>query len=101
MGKKSRGHSELEELRGLVRKLEAENRLLKKQLSRADKEVKKAFETFTTFIDDVEPIVEQPTTSFESKCPKCSKKIKGIELGARILYSCTNEDCRFRKTIKK
>jgi len=101
MGKKNRSHSELEDLRGLVRSLQAENRQLKKQLSRADKEVKKAFETFNTFVEDVQPVATVETQTFDTKCPKCNKKIKGIELGSRILYSCSNEDCRYRKTIKK
>ena len=104
MGKKNKSRSETESLRGIIRHLEAENKNLKKQLSRADKEVKRAFDTFTSFVDDELPAeapVVETVNDLVIKCPKCSKKIKGIELGPKVLYSCSNEDCRFRKTVKK
>lgn len=102
MGKKNKSRSETESLRGIIRHLEAENKNLKKQLSRADKEVKKAFDTFTSFVDDdISAQEPQPTDDPTIKCPKCNKKIRGIELGPKVLYSCTNEECRFRKTTKK
>lgn len=102
MGRKSRDKSGQENLRGIIRQLEAENRQLRKQLARSNKEVQKAVDTVISFIDDgPEEQEEIPIESNMIKCLKCGRKVKGLELGPKILYNCSNQNCNFRRTIKK
>lgn len=102
MGRSSRDKSSSENLKGIIRKLEAENRQLRKQLARSNKEVQRAVDTVTTFLDDqqefeIRPEKEEPVL----KCIKCGHKVKTLELGPKILYSCTNSNCLHRRTVKK
>lgn len=101
MGTKVKDKNEYEHLRGLVRQLQSENKQLRKQLARSNKEVQRAVETVISFVDDT-PITEELVINENIiKCLKCGRKIKGLELGPKILYNCINENCKFRRTVKK
>ncbi len=101
MGRKSRDKSEGENLRGIIRQLQSENRQLRKQVARSSKEVQRAVETVNSFVDDVIPEPVDMPSDLISKCIKCGRKAKGLELGPKILYTCTNSNCLHRRTVKK
>jgi len=93
---KSKDRSEAENLRGIIRNLRAENKHLKKQLSRKDKRAFQ-YEDLEDKLRDIETKEEYVEVEV-NKCPKCKGKIKNIELGARILIKCDN--CNYRETKK-
>jgi hypothetical protein len=98
MGKRPKTRSELEHLRGVIRSLEAENRQLRKQLARSDKELQKAVDMASTVLDDI--TYHDMQYSSEPKCPKCANKLKHVDLGTRTLVLCSNTECTYRKTNK-
>ncbi len=100
MGRKSKSRSELEDLRGIIRHLESENRQLRKQLARSNKEIQRAVDTVISFVDDEPEAIPEPQAA-TVRCPKCNTKINPIELGPKLLYSCTNDTCLYRRTVKK
>jgi formylmethanofuran dehydrogenase subunit E len=99
MGRKSKSRSELEDLRGIIRHLEAENKQLRKQLARSTKEIQRAVDTVISFVDDEPPVEYTPPSA--AKCSKCGHKVKVIELGPKLFYNCSNESCLHRKLFKK
>jgi hypothetical protein len=34
-------------------------------------------------------------------CPKCTSKLKELDLGTRILYTCGKDTCGYRRTLAK
>jgi hypothetical protein len=97
MAKKQK-ETELEFLRGLVRKLKSENRHLRKLLGGNSKKLN----ALESNIAEAE-VAEEELGLYELKpanlCPKCSESLETADLGSRLLYSC--KKCTFRKTQKK
>lgn len=87
MGKK-RERSELEHLRGVNRQLKSENAQLKKLLNRVN-------------FDSVPDTYEEPSKVHGPVCIKCKGPVKLIDMGPKLLYTCSNEDCDHRYIVKK
>lgn len=104
MGRKSRSKNESEHLRGIIRALESENKKLRKQVQRADRELQKAVDFTVSFLDEssfpTPANLLEPLHQDVSLCPKCKAKLKVIELGPKNLYTCSNDDCKYRRTVK-
>jgi flagellar biosynthesis/type III secretory pathway chaperone len=98
MGKRrSKGSSEVEELRGILREKEKLIKQLLKRLGQSRKQAERleSLVPEESFIDDFRPIVEVVNKDL---CPNCGKDIKPIDLGNRKLLNCNN--CGYRKTEK-
>ena len=102
MSRRSKDKNEAEHLRGIIRQMRAENKQLRKQLARSDKEILRAVDTVNAFVDDIyEEDFQAPLKVDTIKCSKCRSKMTTLELGPRIVYTCSNEDCKYRQTVKK
>jgi hypothetical protein len=88
--------SELEYLRGVVRKLKSENRHLKKIVGKQDKQAH-LYEDLEEKLKDNSDLRE-PQLEF-LKCPECSASIVTTPLGTvRTITTCTQ--CRWRRVEK-
>lgn len=97
MGRSSKDKNTDEHLRGLIRQLKAENRHLKKQLGRLEKQAR-VTETFKAWPDE-EPIAETSPEQLDTpKCPKCRRSTNPIDMGKRKVVNCTH--CGYRGTYK-
>lgn len=88
---KQREHSETEYLKGQIRKLESENRQLKKRLKKLDRRA-----------HFYENIVEESVEEVEvkDKCPSCKKgDLVLIDLKYVQFEQCNEEDCDYRKKL--
>jgi len=87
---KSKGKSEVEELKGLVRSLQKEvKRTKKRQHLYEDLEIKQAEEM-------IKEEIEEKQTLKDERCPKCQGNLEIID-GARIkVFFCS--DCDYRKS---
>jgi predicted nuclease with TOPRIM domain len=94
---KNKTHSEVEELRGVVKKLKKENSQLKRQLRSANKYQHQYEDVIENNIleENPEEIVEKI-----AYCPECHKgRLKLVlSLDIRQVYEC--DQCDFRKTVK-
>lgn len=90
MGKvRRRERSETEYLRGEIRKLESENRQLKRDIKQANKR--------TTFFEDIVDDVVEPT-DIEEKCEECKTgSLKLLDLKHVTYLVC--DSCNYR--VKK
>jgi len=95
MGRSSKDKNEEEHLRGLLRQLKAENRHLKKQLGRLEKQAK-ITESFQTWPDEEDYAPPAPEEAPIHKCPKCGKQANLIDLGKKKVLNCTH--CGKRST---
>lgn len=94
---KNKDRTEIEYLRGIIKKLEAENRRLKKVSGANTKKLAN--------LDDIEDDVEEEQKQEvkiknlfqEQQCPECNRTLEVIELGARKMHTCA---CGYRKTVK-
>jgi DNA-directed RNA polymerase subunit RPC12/RpoP len=112
VGRSSKDKNSEEHLRGLVRQLKSQVRNLKKQLSRSNKQASRSIEDLSllTDIEEEWPVdfTENPIkrnyeplkTPNDTSCVKCGKKAKAIDLGPKMVYACSNEECRHRRTVK-
>ncbi len=83
---RSRNAGEVEKLKGLIRKLQKENKQLQKQLGRANKHARRAADVDGEE-DDFAPL--EPTAPRTDRCPSCnSYDTKTIEIGAFNAASC-------------
>ena len=90
---RKKSSSEIEHLRGIIRKQEAQIRELKKELARAKPTV----------------IIKEPPENKEKMhtvkkvdtCPKCTKTLKKINLGVRKMLICEDDSCQYQELIKK
>lgn len=101
---KSRERSEVESLRGLIRQLKSENRHLKKELARAEKNTKKQISMYAELTDATEASYATPelaATEDAYSCAKCGSKVKETDLGSRILYVCQKSTCSHRQILVK
>ena len=86
---KNREHSETEYLKGQIRKLESENRQLKKRLRKLDKKAH-------LYEDLIEAVAEE--IEAEEKCEKCKQGIyKFVDLKYAKFMVC--DKCQERKKI--
>ena len=98
---KSKDHSELEHLRGLVRKLKSENRQLKKVVGLSKKEIAQFEEHFVEAFDPDTTTAD--TTVFTRKqdevCDKCGATMDVYDMDIRELLRC--QACPNRRSRKK
>jgi predicted nucleic acid-binding Zn ribbon protein len=92
MSRKGKEGSELEYYRGMVRQQAKLIKHLQKQLARANKQVGKQTLSEDQLLGGEETI-QDPVNA----CPKCRKSLSSIDLGTRIVYTCT---CGYRGTEK-
>jgi len=92
MSKKNKEGSELEYYRGMVRQQAKLIKHLQKQLARANKQLGKQALSEDQLLGGDETLPE-PVNA----CPKCKKSLSSIDLGTRIVYTCT---CGYRETGK-
>jgi formamidopyrimidine-DNA glycosylase len=101
---KSRERSEVESLRGLIRQLKSENRHLKKELARAEKNTKKQISMYAELTDATDASYATPELAVDDdtpSCIKCGSSIKETDLGTRILYVCQKATCNHRQILIK
>jgi len=95
---RNRDKSELAHLKGIIRKLESENKQLKRQAKRVQKEQAR----LDVWMDDVMDayVEEVPPPPPPNRCPSCGDKTNYVkaDLGNRILHNCKN--CGYRKSEK-
>lgn len=90
---KSKNHSELEHLRGLIKHLKSENRQLRRRLKEIDKKVH-------FFEDVVDEIVEE--VDVKNACKACGKgTILEYDLKYVILEKCNLCDYQNKKRINR
>ncbi len=88
---KNKGHSEVELLRGRIRRLESTCRRLRKR--------NKQLERKTHFHEDVIDDITETTVPKGEICPECGKgQITTLDLKFVLIESC--ELCEYRKKIK-
>lgn len=88
MAVKNKERSEVEYLRGELRRLKKEVAVLRKELAkRIDRDFADAYE--------VEEEVEEEYVK-EVSCPKCGKELEVIDLNIRLLHTCK---CGYRKVF--
>lgn len=88
---KNKESSEVEHLRGQVRKLEATNRRLRKRNRQLDKK--------SHFHEDVIDDVAEDIASKGETCPECGKgQITTVDLKYLLIDSC--DTCEYRKKYK-
>jgi hypothetical protein len=92
MSKKNKEGSELEYYRGMVRQQAKLIKHLQKQLARANKQVGKQSLSEGQLLGGDETLPEAVNA-----CPLCKKSLSSIDLGTRIVYTCT---CGYRETEK-
>ena len=87
---KQKDRSETEYLKGIIRKLESENRQLKRELKNAKK--------YEAFECDEEMVIEKPKK--KKLCKHCGEgeEIKNTLWNSRVMVTCTV--CDFRKSVK-
>lgn len=91
---KSKSHRPDEHLRGIVRKLQAENRQLKRLLKHQEKQARLDDE----IRDEIQSLPNETPLS-NPKCPECgSPDLRSIDLGSRLLHFCTH--CAYRRSEK-
>jgi predicted RNA-binding Zn-ribbon protein involved in translation (DUF1610 family) len=97
---KSKERSELEDLRARNKKLEKENRQLRKEIGRFEKRKHLYEENLEDIMseEDTKNSIEFENNIVKRKCPKCGKELKITDLGSRLLLQC--ENCSYRKTEK-
>jgi hypothetical protein len=90
VGRSSRDKNESEHLKGILRNLKAENRHLKKQLSRLQKEAKITEAFMSTWDEGDEDLVAPEALPDPDKpsCPKCRRTAVRIDLGTRSVLKC-------------
>ena len=94
---RSKGRSEIEELRGENRSLRSENRQLKRTVSRLEKR-KKHTEDLEDMIQEM--AVQEPSEKpVMTGCLDCGGKLESVDLGVREIIKCSN--CNKRVTRKK
>lgn len=93
---RSKGKSEVEHLRGVIRSQKAEIRNLKKQLGASNK-LARRYVAETQENEWDEPVAE---TERADRCPECSKgTISTVDLGVRSMDVCAL--CSYRRSRKK
>lgn len=101
MGRSSKDKNVEEHLRGLLRQLKSENRNLKKQIARLEKQSKN-YQSFSTWpeeeieLDDIS--LKKEIKEEALKCSQCGAVASKIDLGSRKLIHC--KKCNHRVTIK-
>lgn len=99
-GRSSKDKSEREHTLGILRQLKAENKHLRKQLARADKGLRKVVEATGLDEPSNEPMPPEDLPE-SSKCIKCGKRALVIDMGVKNVLTCMNNDCKYRRTLKK
>jgi primase-polymerase (primpol)-like protein len=106
VGPKNRERSEVEHLKSVIRGLEKQINELKKQVGQANKKVgrvkktlqrdKEAHSLLQEYILN-ESVSEQKVLNNEL-CPTCNEAVVPVNLGARLLITCSS--CGYRKAVK-
>jgi len=97
---RSKDQSELEYLRGIVKKLRAQNKHLKKELARSTKRSRQNDDDLEDAIEEeLEEVGKELTHIREGEmCPQCKKQMNVVDLTVKILHMC--DFCKYRKTFK-
>jgi len=94
---KSKSHSEVEHLNGLIRQLKKQVNKLTRDNSQLRKELNRNLDKNTKEYEDM-PDVPKNKRSDKGDCPVCGGVLTSIDLGVRSLLSC--KDCEYRKVLK-
>jgi hypothetical protein len=93
---RDRNKSSDENLRGHVRQLRAENKGLKRQISRLTKQLARLP------LEDTDEPEEEVTQLYdippEHRCSKCNKEMTILDLGIKTILSCS---CGARRSVHK
>lgn len=94
---KKKSGSELEHLRGIVRQMKSELRHMKKEVARKTKREHLYEERI---VEEYEQEIRDDNVYIKKEeCPECGNAIDTIDLGTRIIITCT--DCKYRTSRKK
>jgi len=83
--------SELEHLRGIIRRQEATIRGLRKELSKCKP---------TIIVKETEKEKQLKKKASSKECPKCKSNLDSINLGVREMEICENLNCSHKKVTK-
>jgi len=97
---RSRDKNPDENLRGHLRQLKSENKNLRRQVTRLEKQLaRQPIES----IEDEDNTPELPdswnSSEIPNRCPKCGKEAQVIDLVIKKVLSCKN--CNYRSALKK
>jgi CRISPR/Cas system CSM-associated protein Csm4 (group 5 of RAMP superfamily) len=101
---KSKERSEVEFLRGIIRQQKSQLKHLQKQLARAEKNTRKNEALYSELTDKDNPVnyaTPEVVKETKPKCVKCGSTIFIIDMGFKLLYSCSKSDCKHRQTVLK
>lgn len=99
MAKKDKERSEVEYLKGLVRKQKSIIKELQKEIGRASKK-SHLYDDIEEKIKDLEIEEEIKSSVPQFDCPQCKKgNLDYSDLGVRLLITCSN--CKYRESKKK
>jgi len=105
----------VQELKGMIDRLEKENRELKRQLKKSSKELENEERFLKKHVKHIkvkdviadledEKIVDDCQENFKhaepEKCPTCGELLKELKIPHGYLYLCQGKKCTYRKTVK-